>query len=67
MIKRFLLGVLAVACVSCAETTAVKLLNADDFKSIYLYAKVFFNESRIGQNPNKVLYPNWIAKFLNHC
>ena len=33
MIKRFLLGVLAVACVSCAETTAVKLLNADDFKA----------------------------------
>ena len=33
MIKRFLLGVLAVACVSCAETTAVKLLNVDDFKA----------------------------------
>ena len=33
MIKRFLLVVLAVACVSCAETTAVKLLNADDFKA----------------------------------
>ena len=33
MIKRFLLAVLAVACVSCAETTAVKLLNADDFKA----------------------------------
>ena len=33
MIRRFLLAVLAVACVSCAETTAVKLLNADDFKA----------------------------------
>ena len=33
MIKRFLLAVLAVACVSCAETTAVKLLNVDDFKA----------------------------------
>lgn len=33
MIKRFLLAVLAVACVSCAETTAVKLLNLDDFKA----------------------------------
>ena len=33
MIKRFLLAVLAIACVSCAETTAVKLLNADDFKA----------------------------------
>ena len=33
MIKRFLLAVLAVACVSCAETAAVKLLNDDDFKA----------------------------------
>lgn len=33
MIKRFLICVLAVACVSCSETTAIKLLNADDFKA----------------------------------
>lgn len=33
MIKKLLLGVLAVACMSCSETTAVKLLNVSDFEA----------------------------------
>ena len=33
MIKRFFISILAVACISCSETTAVRLLNVSDFET----------------------------------
>lgn len=33
MIKRFFISILAVACISCSETTTVRLLNVSDFET----------------------------------